>query len=1285
MKGTRLLKSLIRRLLLLAALSVIGLALLVSLGREAIDSLNNYRSEINLYASEKLGLDVRSDQLLGEWRRLKPRVTALNLSISGPGEERTAVTLERITLEVDLLRSLLARQLVWRELWIGGVQLSLQESAEGRWSVSGLPVRQEQQDGNNDALFRMLFDSDLLGVDKVTANLTFFSGTEAALEGRDIVLENSGDFHRMMAGLSLVGHEQVASLVMEARGDYRNLDDLEVAGYLKIHRVDLSGSLSALAKGWFPNLVDRIGDIETDIEGEVWIDRDKGGPAELTGRLSAAEIPLNWVEDVPPVTHFRTDITGWFEPGESWGLRLQGLDFQWGDLAIEPLTLNYQQKVGAAWGEGSVAVSQINLSLVDDLLAQTGIVSPKLVEALSQLQPRGSLQSVHLDLNLDGDNPEVKLRANLDDVAISSWHGAPAAHHLNGYVETLNGAGLLELDSPDGLGLHYPQVYEDFMEHSSFKGQLRWAWDGESHALKLSSGNLVLGGEEGLGKAKLYLDIPIGQPGGKPEMYLMVGVRDTHSRYRQRYLPSTLDPGLLHWLEDSLGDAVIPEVGFVWRGPLVGGEGGLRSIQLYLRAVDGTLQFQPDWLPLKQLDTTLTLDTGELDAVVNGATLGDTHVDNAAVRLRPTPDHDGQQLLINGTVSGDAGAAIDVLVQSPLKSRVDGLVNWTLSGDSRTELDLTIPLTGHGAEGAYVVNTALQDGYLGLPDTEIAFNKLRGHIGYRDDRGLFAEDLEGQFWGEPVRASIATGKESLKVNATGQLAMPALSHFIKLESKRIMQGETEVKALLTVPLVATAEPIHLRVKSQLRGAIIDLPAPFGKTADETRDIQVDVELTDSQDIRVKAEGGVWAHILMSDGVLKRSLLAVNSEDAELPGEGQFRITGELDHFSLTEWMPYFPELAGSSSDPENAPTTMFDGRVANLEVAGLELEQAVASGRYHEGDWQVVLDSRQAAGQALVPTDETRPIRLDLERLVLPELAEDSEDQAEIDPATFPLMRASIRQFFVGESFLGHAIFLAEPQPHGVLFSGVDANLHGLQLGGSEEDTSLLWVLQDGQHRSEFSGLARAGDVGKVMEEWGTPAALESKKAQFFADLSWAGKPWDITPLALTGAMSLQLDKGRFYKSPAGAANAMLRLVSLFNFDNWFRRLRLDFSDLFEKGMSYDEMKGGLVFDEGDMAFEPPLVVKMPSGRFKMTGTANLMREDIDAILVTTLPVSTNLPWVAALVGGLPAAAGVYVTGKIFKKQVDKLSSISYHITGPWDDPEVDVEKIFSDGAVGQK
>ena len=86
----------------------------------------------------------------------------------------------------------------------------------------------------------------------------------------------------------------------------------------------------------------------------------------------------------------------------------------------------------------------------------------------------------------------------------------------------------------------------------------------------------------------------------------------------------------------------------------------------------------------------------------------------------------------------------------------------------------------------------------------------------------------------------------------------------------------------------------------------------------------------------------------------------------------------------------------------------------------------------------------------------------------------------------------------------------------------------------------------------------------------------------------------------------------------------------------------------------------------------------MPSGRMSLAGDFNLLAETADAKLVATLPVATNLPWVVALLGGIPAAAGVFITSKLVSKQVDRLSSISYTVNGPWDDLEVSVDKIFA-------
>jgi uncharacterized protein YhdP len=119
--------------------------------------------------------------------------------------------------------------------------------------------------------------------------------------------------------------------------------------------------------------------------------------------------------------------------------------------------------------------------------------------------------------------------------------------------------------------------------------------------------------------------------------------------------------------------------------------------------------------------------------------------------------------------------------------------------------------------------------------------------------------------------------------------------------------------------------------------------------------------------------------------------------------------------------------------------------------------------------------------------------------------------------------------------------------------------------------------------------------------------------------------------------------------------------------------------------MSYNELSGGLVFEMGQFSFDPPIKVDLPSGNIQLDGSANLISEEIEANLTTMLPVSNNLPWVAAAVGGLPVAAGVFITSKVFEKQVDKLSSITYSINGSWGSPKVTMEKIFNINTAGQK
>ncbi|MEL0163000.1 MAG: hypothetical protein VW842_09000, partial [Halieaceae bacterium] len=53
------------------------------------------------------------------------------------------------------------------------------------------------------------------------------------------------------------------------------------------------------------------------------------------------------------------------------------------------------------------------------------------------------------------------------------------------------------------------------------------------------------------------------------------------------------------------------------------------------------------------------------------------------------------------------------------------------------------------------------------------------------------------------------------------------------------------------------------------------------------------------------------------------------------------------------------------------------------------------------------------------------------------------------------------------------------------------------------------------------------------------------------------------------------------------------------------------------------------------------------------------------------------IPWVAALAGGLPIAAGAYVISKVFEEQVNQLSSGVYSVSGDLNSPEVIFRRVF--------
>ena len=249
----------------------------------------------------------------------------------------------------------------------------------------------------------------------------------------------------------------------------------------------------------------------------------------------------------------------------------------------------------------------------------------------------------------------------------------------------------------------------------------------------------------------------------------------------------------------------------------------------------------------------------------------------------------------------------------------------------------------------------------------------------------------------------------------------------------------------------------------------------------------------------------------------------------------------------------------------------------------------------------------------------------------------------------------------------------------GAAFNNISGNLLGLRpgLSDAEPPTEFFWSFDGETHSSRLIGPVAVDNIGDMFVSFDIDKVVDSESGKLTFDLAWQEKPWGLSRENITGDFDIKLTDGSFYKSAGGAGGA-LKLVSLFNFANWLRRLQLDFSDVVGQNLEYNRLKGKLHFENGVASLRDPLKMNMPSGRMSMAGDFDLVNETVDTRLVATLPVATNLPWVVAMMGGLPAAAGVYVTSKLVEKQVDRLSSISYEVTGPWDDVKVSVDKIFA-------
>lgn len=1262
----RVLVALTRWGLGICALLTVLVALYVSLGRELVPLVAEYRADVESKAEQALGLPVHVGALEGHWSGLAPVLRVRDLQL---GEGAKALRLDEVMVVPDIWASLTAREVRLARIQLGGLQLILRENEQGAWSLEGLPKKDDAPLDPADLLLRLrqlgridVFDSlvTLHPWQRDPLTLTYVSaGVQAGATRQALDLRATLPDGQPLA-LSLNSH-------MSAEA-WR---DGEVEAYLSLPQSDWAHWLPPRVLGqWHADTL-RAG-------GEFWVNWGKGQLQRAVVRLNAPRLEGAYAGRKAANLN-NLAFGAWFQRRE------QGFDVVVDSLAMDlgkarwESHLQLQQRPGqnAADESWQLQADRLDLTPLTPLIDALAPLPDKVKDVVDGLKVTGTLRNVRLEARpkAEGDQ-RLQFAANLEKVGFDAYHNAPAAGNVSGSIRGDLGHGELRLDT-DAFMLHLYPIFAKPWHYQKANARLTWTLDKDGFTLVAPY--LKVLGEEGKIAGDFLIRL-LFEEGREDYMDLRVGLTEGDGRYTAKYLPEVLSPALDEWLRSAIVKGAVDEGYFQYQGSLNHGAAPeARSISLFFKVHDAALDFQPGWPQVQHVDGDVFIEDSGVRIMARRGVLLDTKVSDVKVDI---PHVDGDQhshLYLDGDFDGSLGDGLKILKEAPIGTG-EIFAGWEGEGPLKGKVKLDIPLT-HGQRPKVQVDFATSDARLKVAPPSLELNRLKGDFSFDFDKGLSGKGISLQAFGKPVTARITAegqaGQMQTRINANGQVSLKTLTDWLQFNQALPASGDLPYQLQLSLG----SRDNRLSVTSSLKGLAIDLPAPFGKAAADTRDSRFNMSLQgpERQFDAAYADLARFAYAAPAEKLTQgRGELVLGTGDARVPVSQGLRVRGRLETLDLAPWQEKAAQLAGD--DPGGSARQNLqsvDLSIGQLKAFGMDLNQAVVRLARAGPAWDLRLDSKEVIGNARVPDAKGAPMVVRMQTLRLP-AASAAEQQAEdgpdplssFDPRKVPALDLSIDKLYRGDDLYGSASIKLRPTARGVKASDIDLDLKGLRIDGGGG-----WEGETGKTSSWYKGRLDGKNLADVLKAWGFAPTVTSRDFRLDVDGRWPGSPAAVGLKRFSGSLDAALRTGQFVEVE-GSAQA-LRVFGLLNFNSIGRRLRLDFSDLFDKGLAYDRVKGLLVASSGVYVTRKPITVTGPSSNFELDGTLDMVSDRVDADLQVSLPVTNNLP-LAALIVGAPAVGGaLFLVDRLIGDRVSRFASVHYRVEGPWKEPRITFVKPF--------
>lgn len=1262
------------------AFVVLTSAILITVIRITLPGIGGYRQQTQDWISQYMSYPVEISIIDANWNSWSPNLQLHQVSILDPVSNEHILEFDSVQISIDIIKSLIDNQITPKTIAVSDLSLTLIRRLDGSITASKYSPDDFSEKGvNNDAIAKwFLVQKNILVRDAQITLLDLDDDAAPVLLSNATLRIRNNDYRTQIEGSAILPetHGDILTFALDAYGDVMTPDwsgemyfggkDINISPlFSKIEDLDIenhegTGDVQIWSTWNRAKLRKLEGLIElhelklADNQSEVYINQIAGNFSAIRRNDKGVEVIL--------------DLKKLVTPNGEWPETV---------LTLKKIYIDEHNKYRYFANASYLNLDDINpfLHVFSDFSEElypshnfdfTGILLDSVIKYDPTLD---SSENIYIDTEFK------QLGGKFKDhpFKLDRFYG-----QLQGTLKE----GNININSSSAQ-LEPGKFLNDSMTFYELNAELNWQY--KNNNLILSTELLDTHTQDF--DLRLKGNLKFDNEKNLPFIDLMVELSNADADVIAKYLPSTSPEKVRRWFKRSLVTGEIPSAEFVFRGqpedyPFRNNEG---VFQGYAEVNLETLDYSPKWPPADMIDAGVRVRGDTVTVDVQSGYFYDAEITKATAVVKNLANRDAKKsIALNIHINGEVKDGLLFIKDSPLQTNptLMNLPSRKFTGGMGIDLDLGIPL--YPSERSVDGSVTLRDASYTRTDIGIELTEMNGKIDFTKGSSS-ADRIKAILFDYPVELSMEN-KDGLPSKSTlsgtadnqfisGQLIryFPSLAPY-KSEIEKRINGSClwEVSSINTDPKTSLKINEQFVITSSLTGLSIDLPAPLAKS-DEAAPFKLSLRYPEinKREIYIYYANILNGLIHASNTNGKKSVITSLSfgDTATIDNENnKFSITGKVDNLIAGEWISFISDISGIEKAKDKNKSIALGLQVDSLELGRHDFSDVDLKIENFDAGYHFNFTAEDINGDAYLKlSDESNSLKINLQTL---NLAKNTSDNIymkhEIDPVSIPLLDVEISEFTYDDYHLGRLLLTSSKTSNGLTVDKININKTDMEIDGSG-----IWNLINNEHHSRFNLTLNAASMKTMLETFNDDSPIKDGQTKLELDAHWQGTPMDFSLNKLNGTLLMDIDKGRFIEINPSAG----RLFGLLSLQTLPRRLTLDFSDLFGKGLAFDHIEGRFNLENGD-AYTNNLAMTGPSVNINISGRTGLVQQDYDQIATVTPRVTDSLPVASALFGpiGIGVGAVIFLASEIFQSIPDKIDTLlrkQYTITGAWDDPQV--------------